>query len=296
MVRKLVAFALLSLLAATPAQAWWDYGHRTVATIAWSNMTAASRAATRRLIAGSAALQTPACPIRSLEDAAVWPDCVKEKLGDRFSYATTWHYQDVSICGTFELKGTCPGGNCLTVQIERNARLLGDANVPARERLIALAFLVHFLGDLHQPLHMAEHAGDAGGNGVKAAYGVYAYDNTNLHKVWDGLMAERLISEPPPLSQEITPAKRSAWERGGVRDWAKESWERARDVVYAKLPVASLCPATKITDRVMIDQAYVDAARATLRTAVEQGGVRAALLINRALDPTQPKPSRPVER
>ena len=295
MVRRVVAFILLSLLAASPARAWWDYGHRTVATIAWNDMTPAARKAARRLIADSKALDTPTCPIRSLEDAAVWPDCVKE-LHDRFSYTTTWHYQDVGICGAFELKGTCPGGNCLTVQIERNARLLGDPKVPSRERLMALAFLVHFVGDLHQPLHIAEHAGDAGGNGVKAAYGAYAYENTNLHKVWDGLMAERLISEPPPIAQEITPARRAAWQQGNVRDWAKESWVRARDVVYGKLPVANLCPAAKISERVVIDRSYIDAARETLRTGVEQAGVRAALLVNRALDPTQPKPPEQVER
>lgn len=294
MVRKLAALLLLPLLLASPAKAWWDYGHRTVAAIAWSEMSPAARAAATRLIAQSKVLETPKCPIRNLEDAAVWPDCVKE-LGDRFSYTNNWHFQDVDVCADYNLKGTCPGGNCITVQIDRNARLLGDAKVPVRERLMALAFLVHFVGDLHQPLHMAEHANDAGGNGVKAAYGFYAYDNVNLHKVWDGLMAERLISEAPPLRDEITPEKRREWLQGEVKDWAKVSWERARDITYGKLPVDRICPPQKIEARVVIDQAYVAAARDAVRTGIEQAGVRAALLVNRALDPAQPKPAKPVE-
>lgn len=285
MVRKWLAALLAALVIAAPAWAWWDLGHRTVASIAWAEMTPQARLAARKLIAESKSLATPNCPIRNLEDAAVWPDCIQAQR-DRFSYANSWHYQNIDICKPFDIKAKCPDGNCITAQIPRQARLLADKSLPTRERLTALAFLIHFMGDLHQPLHAGD-ANDRGGNGVKAAYGALSYERLNLHGVWDGLIAERLIWEPPGgpkgLRSEITAADRAAWDAGDVADWARGSWDRSRTIAYANLP-ADVCTA-KLDGRIVISQAYTAAARDAVRTGVKQAGVRAALLINRALDP-----------
>ena len=92
-------FALLAALfalvaAASPAAAWWEYGHETVARIAYLEATPATRVGIDRLLRQSKLLDTPSCPARTIEQAAVWPDCVKT-LGDRFSYAYNWHFVDI---------------------------------------------------------------------------------------------------------------------------------------------------------------------------------------------------------
>ncbi|HEX8534110.1 MAG TPA: S1/P1 nuclease, partial [Allosphingosinicella sp.] len=167
--RRFFLFLAL-LLAASPAAAWWEYGHWTVARVAEARVKPQTRAAIQRLIARSALLETPTCPIRNIADASYWPDCVKT-LGERFSYASPWHYQNVDICKPFDIKTPCRDGNCVSAQIDRNAKLLADKTLPVRERVMALAFLVHFVGDLHMPLHAGDK-GDLGGNRFRASYGV----------------------------------------------------------------------------------------------------------------------------
>lgn len=229
---RLLAAAAAAALLFAPAQAaaWWDYGHETVAAIAEMETAPATRREIRRLLAQSRLLETPTCPARTIEQASVWPDCIKQ-LRDRFSYASPWHYQNVDVCRRFDQEAACRDGNCISAQIERNARLLADRSLPARERLMALAFLVHLVGDLHQPLHAGDR-GDLGGNRFAAAYGIIA-GRTNLHTIWDGYLAERAISTPvgdaAGLLADLSAADREAAKRGAVADWALESWEAARD-------------------------------------------------------------------
>ena len=120
------------LLPLSPAAAWWEYGHQTVARIAYLEVNPQTRAGIDRLLRQSKLLDTPTCPARTIEEASVWPDCVKT-LGDRFSYAYNWHFVDIDVCKPFDPKGPCAGGNCVITQIERNQRLLADtAPQPAR--------------------------------------------------------------------------------------------------------------------------------------------------------------------
>ncbi len=217
---RLILAALLALvLPLSPAAAWWEYGHQTVARIAYLEATPHTRAAIDALLRQSKLLDTPTCPARTIEEASVWPDCVKT-LGDRFSYAYNWHFVDIDVCKPFDPKGPCASGNCVISQIERNQRLLADRKLNPRERLMALVFLVHFVGDLHQPLHASERDGDQGGNKLKVHYG--AMPHSNLQSVWVGLLADLAISTPPggpkgPLAG-VTPEQRAAIATGSVTD------------------------------------------------------------------------------
>ncbi|HWI86657.1 MAG TPA: S1/P1 nuclease, partial [Sphingomonas sp.] len=188
----LAAFGLFLL--PSPAAAWWEYGHETTAEIAMRLVQPRTRTSIQWLLSRQKLLETPTCPARTIEQASVWPDCIKT-LGDRFNYAFAWHYQDADICKPFDIKELCAGGNCVSAQIARAQRMIADRHLPARDRLMALAFLVHFVGDLHQPLHGAELHGDQGGNKVKGSYGFIP--RANLHSIWDGLLADRAISTPP---------------------------------------------------------------------------------------------------
>ncbi|MDQ3077974.1 MAG: S1/P1 nuclease, partial [Pseudomonadota bacterium] len=153
--RLLAALAALLLLAA-PARSYWEYGHEAVAGIAWQEMRPDTRHAVAALLRQGKLLDTPTCPVGTIEQASVWADCIKP-LDERFAYAYSWHYQNVDVCKPFDLKGPCKDGNCVSAQIERQARLLAEPDVPQREKLMALAFLVHFVGDLHQPMHAGDH-------------------------------------------------------------------------------------------------------------------------------------------
>lgn len=280
MMRNLLIL-LAALMAGAPAQAWWEWGHQTTAAIAWDQVRPETRAAVRALLAQSRLVETPTCPLRTIEDASVWPDCVKP-LKDRFSYAYSWHYQDVDICRPFDVKSPCADGNCVSAQIARAGRLLKDRTVPVRERVMALAFLVHFVGDLHQPLHAGEHH-DQGGNAVKAGYGAIG-GRTNLHSIWDGLLAERAISSPPPgargILSEVPPAERARVAGGSVEDWSRESWALARDVVYPAL-IADPCGAGPVAARAM-DAATIERLVPVVRLQIARGGLRLARLLDEA--------------
>ncbi|WP_336966164.1 S1/P1 nuclease [Sphingobium aquiterrae] len=275
---------LLALLAAfmpTPALAWWEYGHETIAQIAQANVTPRTRAAIAALLRHAPDMATPTCPLKTIENASVWPDCIKE-LKDRFSYQYNWHYQNVDICKPFDLKAACPDGNCVSAQIDRNARLLKDRTLPARERLMALAFLVHFVGDLHQPLHAGDN-GDLGGNRVKADYGIVQNNRLNLHSIWDGYLAERGISAPPSLVRHYSAEEKTAMGGGTTEDWSRESWALSRDMAYAPVRNGEPCRADKTTRGTLSEQ-EIEALVPVVRQQMERGGLRLARLLDEALD------------
>ena len=283
--------AFLALSAAAPGAAYWEYTHRLVASIAFDQVQPATRARIRALLRESHRLETPECPTATLEDASYWADCIKP-MGDRFSYQSSWHYQNVDICKPFDLKAACKDGNCVSAQVERQARLLADKNVPVRERLMALAFLVHFMGDLAQPMHAGDR-GDKGGNDVKANYGLVG-GRTNLHSIWDGYLAERAISTPPGgaagLVAGMSADERDALAAGTVTDWSRESWAAARDQAYASL-IGDPC-GEKPTARPTLTEAEVQKLIPMLRRDVTAGGLRLARLLDDALGPEAKAPGQ----
>jgi S1/P1 Nuclease. len=278
--RMTLALAALASLWAAPAMAWWDYGHRTVAAIAMANVTPHTRAAIRRLLAEQGGLDTPKCAMHSLEDAAVWPDCVKPERW-RFGYAYDWHYQNMPVCEPFDIKAHCADGECVTGQIDRNARLLADRKLAPVLRLEALAFVVHFIGDVHQPLHVGENA-DLGGNRVKADYGMAT--GWNIHSIWDGLLAERAISSArPPLVRKYTASDRAAMDGGTVEDWARESWQISRDFIYDQVFAGAVPCADKNPPKVIWTNEMNEKAIPIVDSQIEKAGLRLAKLLDEAL-------------
>ncbi|KAB7647465.1 S1/P1 nuclease [Polymorphobacter fuscus] len=279
-IRRFATACLIALLPA-PALAWGDYAHRLVAGIAESELTPAARAEVRRILARGAAVDTLDCPIGTLKDASVWPDCVRS-LPDRFAFSFPWHYQNIDVCAPFDASAKCPDGNCVTAQIGRQLAIAADRRARPADRAQALAFVVHFVGDMHQPLHIGDKH-DKGGNDVRAAYGAKAPERMNLHRIWDSDLAERALTEPPAITpRSITAADRRAMAKGNVTDWARESWDVSRTIAYPELRgYPDSCPA-KSDMRAMVDEAYLAASRDALRLQVERAGVRLAMLLNGA--------------
>ncbi|GGD87290.1 endonuclease [Tsuneonella deserti] len=281
MMARLVSalLALAALLQPSLAQAWGWYGHQTTARIALANVRPETRAAIARLLAHDRELGTPQCRIRDLADAATWPDCLRGE-GWRWGYTFSWHYQTEPVGEPYDPRKNCGGGNCVLAQIERNQRILADESLPANVRLEALAFMVHFAGDIHMPLHSGDND-DKGGNAVEAIYGIAP--GLNLHSVWDSALAERAISgATPPLVRRYTPHERAALGGGVPADWGRESWELARTFVYANALGRELAPGEKSPEEATLSQEAIVAAIPVAERRIAQAGVRIASLLDTA--------------
>jgi hypothetical protein len=278
---RLLSLSLfLTLLLPTPAQAWWDMGHKIVARIALDEVHPGTAAQIGRLLRQSATLDTPTCPAATIEDLSVWPDCIKS-LRDRFSYTSNWHYQNINVCEPFDPEAACPDGNCVSAQIERSARLLRDRSLPVRERVQALAFLVHFVGDLHMPIHAGDR-GDRGGNRFHADYGAI---RSNLHSIWDGHLADRALTTPPAgprgLLADVTRAEREAMRAGTLADWHREAWEVARNQGYGTLLDDPCAPQPDPPP--VLTETQIQALIPVVRRQVLRGGLRLARMLDEAL-------------
>lgn len=279
-----LTLAALALLAALPQQvsAWGFYAHRQTANIAEANVSHAARAEIRRLLRAERLIGTPQCPLKSLADASVWADCIRGE-GWRWGYTAAWHYRTTPICEAYNPRANCAGGNCVTAQITRAHRVLSDKSLPDNVRLEALAFLVHFAGDIHMPLHSGDKD-DKGGNDRKADYGIKP--GYNLHAIWDSPLAERAISDPAdPVVRRYAPAERAALAGGTPEDWGRESWQIARDFIYpSAFDTADPCAGDLPLETALSQEDIVEAVPIARRRVV-QAGLRIADLLESALGP-----------
>jgi hypothetical protein len=280
MMRRLLAALLaLAALAPVPAQAWGSFGHRTVAAIAWANIRPQTRARLVTLLKAAPQLGTPECAVRTLADAATWADCVRRD-NDRFQFAARWHFQNEEVCQAYDPNENCRDGNCVTAQIEAKRKLLARGGAPLAEQVRALMFLAHFVGDIHQPLHMGDNH-DRGGGNVFIVGG--RFDSMSLHEVWDGPVAQEAIqSAPTPLVRGYSPAERTALGGGSVQDWGRESWGLARTSVYP--PVLGHDPCVRGDAATgHMDAATFAAALPIARRRIVQAGLRLARALDEAL-------------
>lgn len=287
--RLIAGIAALTLVVSTPASAWGFFAHRTTAQIALANVRPETRAAMQRLFAYEARLGTPDCALANIEDASTWPDCVRRE-GWRWGYTAPWHYRTAPVCEAYDERANCAGGNCVTAQIIRSQRLLADESLPPHIRLEALAFMVHFAGDVHMPLHSGDKD-DRGGNDREAAYGIAP--GLNLHWIWDGPLAERAISSSEdPLVRRYSADERAGLGGGTPADWGRESWQLARDFVYPNAFDQAACPAQLPSETALTQEDIVDALP-VVRQRVRQAGIRIAGLLESAFAPGPlPMPER----
>ncbi len=275
-----LCFAMLGLVAPQKAAAWGFYAHTVTADVAEANIAPETQRGIARLLAYSERLGTPDCELASLQDASVWPDCVRRDYW-RWGYTAAWHYRTAPVCEAYDAKANCSGGSCVTGQIERSQRLLADESLPPHIRLEALAFLVHFVGDVHMPLHSGDHD-DRGGNDREADYGIVP--DMNLHWIWDGPLAERAITGEPPVVRRYSAAERAELAGGDAAEWGRESWQTARDIVYPNAFDMSPCDG-ELPDTTALTQEDIVAAVPVARKRVVQAGLRMARLLDEAFAP-----------
>lgn len=255
--------ALLAILAC-PIQmfAWGPQGHTLVARIAEAQLTAAVRARV-------AAILGPGRPFRSI---ASWADDVRRTRPQ----TANWHFINIPLTAQgLDMSRDCPKGDCIIGKIADFRKILRDPATAPEARAEALMFLVHFIGDMHQPLHCGDK-NDRGGNDIKVQL---AGRDTNLHSVWDSGILGRIGNEDqlfPSLSKES--AKRAKnWSKGTVEEWAQQSYVAAKSKVYKNLPKAAAGTAP------VIDAKYEQMANPLIREQLEKAGARLARVLNEAL-------------
>jgi hypothetical protein len=285
-VRAAFAAALLALSA--HVFAWGPEGHRMVGDIATGLLTAKTRAQVSELLRNDRLADGELSGRRTLGELANWADEIKDfEWGRRRS---SWHYDDVPLCRVPEYAKYCRGGRCASAQLARQIEVLGDPRAKPRSRNEALKWIVHLIGDIHQPLHAADR-GDRGGNKVQVSFFGQRenppYGSLNLHAIWDVQMVSRLVAdrggERALVSAPIAETDRRAWEQGSVSDWIAESHALALDRVYAQLPVAASC-GDRIAGVVAIDQSYYVSAAPVIDIQIRKAGVRLARVLNGVLE------------
>src|SRR5262245_45036966 len=183
-----------------------------------------------------------------LADVAMWADAVREDERD----TAPWHYINVPLdAGRAELPRLCPFARCVSKALARQVAVLGS-NAPDAERARALRFVVHLVGDLHQPLHATTN-GDRGGNCLPVSYlGERPRADRrgerwdpNLHAVWDtrlvSTLLERARATPARHAEELRrrfAREIAVWRRDEpqIDDWVWETHRIGVDVAYGRLP------------------------------------------------------------
>jgi hypothetical protein len=276
----LVAGAVVSavLAAASPAGAWGDVGHKVVCEIAFQELSDRARAEVVRLIRKDT-------EFRVFSESCVWADHPKQR--------ETEHYINVPRDFRAFAAAECPARSpCLFSAIRTDLKVLTTPGSADPARLRSLKLLGHWIGDLHQPLHVS-FADDRGGTRiVDDTGGVCASD---LHGVWDWCIIEQTLGRNArtiarQLQASITSEDRAAWPAGRVQDWATESLALAREAsVGYCVQGRNACeydagrPTYRPGSRqrvVRVDAAYLEAHRAAVVERLKRGGVRLAYLIN----------------
>ena len=177
---NLITLTLAFALAAPPALAWSRQGHQLVGEVAERQLSPAALAEVQALLADE--------PEPSLAGVSTWADEIRAAKNPLGELSKRWHYINIpgKDCDYVPARD-CPGGDCVIGAINAQARVLADRSQPKQARVEALKFLVHFVGDAHQPMH-AGYPHDRGGNNHQLHYhgkGSPEGEGTNLHGVWD---------------------------------------------------------------------------------------------------------------
>jgi hypothetical protein len=268
---RFLAIAAAAALIPSPALAWGKTGHRVIAAIADTQLSGLARAQVGQILG----------PGESLDEAANWPDEMRSAPGEFWQKtATPWHY--VTLNGII-YDHAPPEGDALEA-LGRFSKTLQDPNASRADKQLALRFIVHLVGDLHQPLHVGKCC-DKGGNDVKVTFFGKA---TNLHAVWDSQIVDdeqlSFTELAAKLERHISPPDVVAWWDINPRDWISESAE-LRETVYptaADMPKPVKVKKRRRGEVVLPDLSYSYVYKFTpvMERRLSQGGVRLAAYLN----------------
>jgi hypothetical protein len=265
--RFLIIAATAVALIPSPTFAWGKTGHRVVAAIADTQLSGLARAHVEEILG----------PGESLDEAANWPDEMRSAPGDFWQKtATPWHY--VTLNGI--IYDHAPSEGDALEALNHFRGVLQDPDASRAAKQLALRFVVHLVGDLHQPLHVGKCC-DKGGNDVKVTW---FGKPTNLHAVWDSQLVDdeqlSFTELATKLERHISNDDVIKWWDINPRDWISESGE-IRDTLYpppgTKPVKGAKGKAKKIPD---LSYDYIYKFHPVMERRLSQGGVRLAAYLN----------------
>jgi len=308
---RLNRFALL-LLCASPAFPWGCEGHRTVALVALEQLTPHARAMASNLLQGEPSDSSlhrycGHTDLPPFADMSTWADDIREKRKETAS----WHFIDVPLGATRDhMYDACPvATGCVTSALRGQLDVLRSASSGNAQKSEALMFVIHFVGDMHQPLHASTN-NDRGGNCVPVAFFTQESKESatgenfrpNLHGVWDTDLVERVAKEHDAtrFAKDLTgefKTDMNSWKQQPINldDWAWESHQLAISAVYGDLaekikvenpaPVESCADDNHVAQRLFqlhekIDESYLTAVSPVIRRQLARAGTRLAMLLN----------------
>ncbi|WP_082647994.1 S1/P1 nuclease [Lysobacter antibioticus] len=268
--KSLRRYSALLLLLPLNSLAWGPQGHRLVAALAWDDLRPDVRAEIAKM------LKDETDP--SLPGIANWADDLRSNDPELGKRSAKWHYVNLAEDDCrYDAARDCPKGNCAVEAIRAQTAILADRGRSRDERLKALKFVVHFVGDVHQPLH-AGFGHDKGGNDYQLQIPgepepVDGY-GTNLHSLWDSKMLsmrrlddaaylKRLRQTPAPAAGALgLPPASPAWAEASCRIVLQPGF---------------------YPDGHRLQPAYVETWRPVAETQLRLGGAHLAGVLNAAL-------------
>lgn len=300
---KRFAIALLLFVVAAPAHAWSARGHMMIATIAWDRLSPDARAKASALIKLNPKYEQWTEGVAEADrdlvafvKASVWADDIRNDAGytngpedaapPAVGYADTsrhseWHYKNLSFSPDGTPVTPSPESNALS-QIHRMTAQLRNPNVSAEARSYNLVWLLHLVGDVHQPLHTTSRYtaeipdGDRGGNGVSVCPTECGDRPRSLHSFWDGLMGSG--SDP---RDAINRARRLTAPKSETATlppdaWLQESLELAKSVAY-------VAPIGLGAGPYVLSDEYKQRAGAVAEAQIALAGARLAAVVEGAM-------------
>jgi hypothetical protein len=280
---------ILCYLFTFPMFGWWETGHRVVARIAAAYLKPATRTRVAQILG---VRDTPDSVANAMAAASVWPDEVKEQ-----AKAGEWHYIDLALQDSKkDIEKRCPENNCITARIEIFEKQLAKRQPSSVSDRDALRYLIHFVGDIHQPLHAVSNA-DLGGN----CEHIQPYRQAkSLHTLWDGGIVNTLQLNDLQLADNLegyigrlSGSERKDWSKGDAKKWTWESHELAKKDIYGRLHIplqpvifpktCKAAPGEIANFRLYIDSNYINDMKPVVRDQLAKAGLRLAQVLNQSL-------------
>ena len=269
--------AVAAVLLPSPALAWGKTGHRVIAAIADTQLSGLARAHIKEILGGA----------ESLDEAANWPDEMRAAPGDFWQKTSVpWHY--VTLNGvTYD---HAPKEGDALQALNHFRAVLQDPKTSLADKQLALRFIVHLVGDLHQPLHVGKCC-DRGGNEVKVTW---FGKPTNLHAVWDSQLVDdeqlSFTELAAKLERHISNHEVIDWWDVNPRDWITES-ATIRDKVYPPRGTPPVKGAKGRNKKIPeLSYGYVYKFTPVMEQRLKQGGVRLAAYLNDIFAEHKPVP------
>jgi hypothetical protein len=278
----------LLILAAWPLKGWGDEGHEVVARIAAQHLTPIAQAQIATLLEVE---NNPQSVADALAKAATWADQNKAE-----GETANWHFLNLALQdGRVNMRERCGNDDCLTARLRMFAAQLKANNTDDDAQFSdvdALRFVVHFVGDVNEPMHVTTNA-DRNGECLPLADWVDGAQN--VQAVWDGTLVNGALEAD--LNREIaamSDGERTEAAAGEVEDWAWESHRLALLHVYKRLDIPKMAAAFPAScdaapeeireQRIVIDENYLDEMRPIVREQLKKAGLRLAKMLNEILD------------